>query len=143
LLKETYWFTLNTKYTKNANLHKICIVDNYTDNKCTSVIICENLCHLRHLRAFETIPRWPVSTVLNERSGLLQAALRWWRGARLRHCETPSRKREKKRNDVVCWIASGCAFAGDAAHVSVIANPQGEAIQAIIIVILIFWQRLK
>jgi hypothetical protein len=32
----------------------------------------------------------------------------------------------------VSRIASGCAFAGDAAHVSVIANPQGEAIQSVI-----------
>jgi uncharacterized protein YqkB len=32
----------------------------------------------------------------------------------------------------VSRIASGCAFAGDAALVSVIANPQGEAIQTVI-----------
>jgi hypothetical protein len=44
---------LNANDAKNANLRKIYIVDNYTDKKFTSLIICENLRHLRHLRAFE------------------------------------------------------------------------------------------
>jgi hypothetical protein len=42
---------LNANYAKNANERKIYISGNYPYNKFTSFIICENLRHLRHLRA--------------------------------------------------------------------------------------------
>jgi hypothetical protein len=60
-----------SKVFLNTNSHKIFIVDNYTDNKFASFIICENLRHLRHLRAFETAPlarRRTLTTLLTGKS---------------------------------------------------------------------------